>query len=134
MKIVFASNVLVAAFATRGLCTALFEHCIYEHTASMSEGTIKEVAKALRAKAHVPQAAVSEIEQFLRDETHIVIPTRVSADCRDPSDLHILGAAVAAGADYLVSGDNDLLTMRRFHNIPIITPRQLWELLQQSAN
>ncbi len=42
-------------------------------------------------------------------------------DCRDPKDNMFLNLAVDASADYLISGDKDLLILNPFHNIPIIT-------------
>jgi predicted nucleic acid-binding protein len=41
--------------------------------------------------------------------------------CRDPDDDHVLACAVAAGADLIVSGDNDLLSLHTYENIPIVT-------------
>ena len=39
------------------------------------------------------------------------------------ADLLVLRCAVAAGAMAIVTGDNDLLSMREFVGIPIVTPR-----------
>ncbi|MSQ70196.1 MAG: putative toxin-antitoxin system toxin component, PIN family [Betaproteobacteria bacterium] len=41
--------------------------------------------------------------------------------CRDSDDDHVLACAIAAGADLIVSGDDDLLSLRRYENIPIVT-------------
>ena len=43
---------------------------------------------------------------------------------RDPKDLKILAAAVGAGADAIVTGDNDLLVLKTFQGIPIIRVEQ----------
>ena len=40
---------------------------------------------------------------------------------RDPDDAHVLATAVAGRADYLVSGDNDLLDLGEYEGIPILT-------------
>jgi predicted nucleic acid-binding protein len=56
-----------------------------------------------------------------------VTPVTVEADsCRDPDDLLILGTALAAGADGIVSGDKDLLVLGSFRGIAILKPRALW--------
>jgi predicted nucleic acid-binding protein len=54
----------------------------------------------------------------------------VTGVCRDPEDDRILGWALAGEADYLVPGDEDLLVMKQFKAIRIITPRD-FELLFQ---
>ena len=42
--------------------------------------------------------------------------------CRDPADDKLLETALLGNADFLVSGDQDLLVMSPFHGIPILTP------------
>ena len=49
------------------------------------------------------------------------ITTQIVA-CRDPKDDKLLTLAVAANADYIVTGDEDLLVLHPFQGIPIITP------------
>ena len=43
--------------------------------------------------------------------------------CRDPSDDKYLSAAVEGRADYLVSGDRDLLDLGQHDLIAIVTPK-----------
>jgi len=44
--------------------------------------------------------------------------------CRDPDDDAVLALALAAQVDLIVSGDDDLLALMHFQNIPIATPAQ----------
>jgi predicted nucleic acid-binding protein len=44
--------------------------------------------------------------------------------CRDPDDLPVLGTAVAGNANVLVTGDDDLLTLREFQGMAILSPRE----------
>ena len=39
----------------------------------------------------------------------------------DPDDDHVIACAIAARADAIVSGDHDLLDLREYHGIPILT-------------
>jgi len=50
-------------------------------------------------------------------------------ELRDPKDLPVLACAVAAQADAIVSGDEDLLILGSFQGIPVITPREALEKL-----
>ncbi len=50
--------------------------------------------------------------------------------CRDPDDDRILACAVAAKADYLVSGDSDLLDLQEFLGIKIVSPKTFEMLFQ----
>ncbi len=52
----------------------------------------------------------------------LVIPEPIPPTVlNDPDDDHVLGCALAAKADLIVSGDQDLLTLKLFAGIPIVT-------------
>ena len=54
--------------------------------------------------------------------TKLVVPMDVGrVVMADPDDDHVLGAAIAAGADFIVSGDTHLLALTTFRAIPIVT-------------
>ena len=54
----------------------------------------------------------------------------MSIPLRDPEDLPILASAIAAAADVLVTGDEDLLSIRDQVAIPITDPRGFWNMLR----
>jgi putative PIN family toxin of toxin-antitoxin system len=54
---------------------------------------------------------------------------QLSGVTRDPKDDAIVACAVEGGADYLVSGDQDLLVLGEYEGIRAITPRRFLELL-----
>ena len=124
MKIVLDANVVVAAFASRGLCEAIFEVCLDSHDIVVSEHLLREIHTALAKKVKVPKKGADGIISLLRDNAILVQPEKLPADaCRDPDDVPILGLALAAGADCIVTGDKDLLVLKRFRSIPILPPR-----------
>lgn len=51
-----------------------------------------------------------------------VHPIRTVEACRDPKDNHVLEAAIAANAEVIVTGDDDLLTLDPFEGVAIISP------------
>jgi predicted nucleic acid-binding protein len=58
----------------------------------------------------------------------------VSAPLRDPDDQLILAAAIESGSDYLVTGEKDLLHLKRFRAIRIITPSVFLRLMLLPKN
>ena len=54
---------------------------------------------------------------------------QVPAVTRDPSDDQVIAGAVVAQADYLVTGDRDMLVLGKHEGIGIVTPRQFLDLL-----
>ena len=47
--------------------------------------------------------------------------------CRDPKDDKLLELAVCGDADFLVTGDKDLLVLNPFRGVEIITPREFFD-------
>lgn len=130
MKVLLDANVVVAAFAAHGLCEALFEVCLDAHDLIISEELIAEIDKNLRNKIKLPSSTVSSIIGLLRENTQLYPPNPVEIDaCRDPKDLHILGLAEAGGASCIVTGDKDLLILKKFERCRILTPRQFSDLI-----
>jgi putative PIN family toxin of toxin-antitoxin system len=131
VKVVLDTNVLLAAFATRGLCEAVFVAALASHEIVLSEHILKELRRHLTGKLKVPARQADAILALLREQGAVVRPAKVPADaCRDRSDLAVLGTAVAAGANYLVTGDRDLLDLGEFHGIPILSPRAFHDRLR----
>ncbi len=131
MRIVLDANVLLAGFGTRGLCEALVSVCLESQHLILSQHLLTETRRYLTTKFKIPTTQADEIIAFLREHAEIVKPAKVPADaCRDPDDLAVLGTAVAGHADLLVSGDKDLLVLKEYAGIPILTPRACYERLR----
>lgn len=52
------------------------------------------------------------------------VETSFMGSSRDPKDDMMLEAAVAGAAEYLVTGDQDLLVLKEFKGTRIVTPRE----------
>jgi len=134
MKIVLDANVVVAAFATRGLCESILELCFHSHEIVLCEDLLDEILRNLQEKINLPGGIVEDIGKLLREHASIVSSIPLAADiCRDPDDVKILGLAVAAHADCIVTGDKDLLILEKFQGIPILTPRSFSDILHQAG-
>jgi uncharacterized protein len=128
--LVFDTNVLLAAYATRGLCFELLEICHDQHRLVLSDAIIAEFRRILIDKFDAnPDRAAGIITRLLA-MAHLIEPAPVPSDaCRDADDLPVLGTAVAGQAAALVTGDRDLLELESYAGIPIITPRQCFDRL-----
>ena len=131
MRLVLDANVLLAGFGTRGLCEALLAICLESHHLIVSSHLLTETRRYLTTKFKVPAARADEIIAFLREQAEVVKPAQVpTGACRDPDDLPVLGTAIAGRAGMLVTGDKDLLVLKDYSGIPIVTPRQAYERLR----
>lgn len=133
MKVYLDTNVLVSAFATRGLCADILHAVMAEHQLIVGDAVLAEVRRVLRQKIRLPPAAVAEVEALLRQQgLPVTAAPPLAIRIRDADDLVILSEAVAGGADVLVTGDRDLLDIAAKAPLPIVTPRGFWELLRSN--
>lgn len=131
MKAVFDTNVLLAAFITEGICSKILVrgrkrqfHLI------LCPVILREFERVLIKKFSITRNEAWSILQIVSEAMHSVVSPSQSVQgiCRDPDDDSILACALEAGADYLVTGDVDLLELKIFKGIRIVTPRE-FELL-----
>lgn len=121
------TNVLVSAFASRGLCADLFRYVLVEHELLVGEVVLIELNRVLADRVKVPQQTVAEIERLLREQQLVRKPDRhLSLGLRDAGDEWIVASAVAGKADALVTGDDDILHEKDRISVPVFSPRQFW--------
>jgi uncharacterized protein len=134
VRVVLDTNVLLAAYATRGLCEALFAACLESHEIVLSEHILGELRRSLTRALRLPAGQTNAIVAFVREHSELVEPEDVPATaCRDPEDLPVLGTAVAARADVFVTGDRDLLDLGEYGGIPVVSPRECHRRLAGAA-
>ncbi len=130
MRIVLDANVIIAAFAARGLCESIMEVCLSDHKLLLCDELLEEILRNLRLKIKLSDKIVDNISDLLMEQASMIDPVPLSPDiCRDPDDVKILGLAVAANANYIVTGDKDLLVLKEIQGIPILNPRAFSNLL-----
>ena len=84
-----------------------------------------KIAKKYRVSASDRQACID----LLRAEAILAPDEQRPGVCRDPDDDYLLGCAAGAQADYLVSGDADLLVIRHYRGVTIVEARHFLSLL-----
>ena len=78
------------------------------------EAQLRELADVLnrpRIRKYISEVQAETFLDLLCEIALMVEPVQGPTICRDPKDDYLLYTAIAAQADYLVSGDNDLLTL-----------------------
>ena len=129
MKIVLDSSVLIAASISRaGVCAELLDDVLTHHDWIISDFIVNEVAGKLVEKFTFPKREVAELCRFLKNTARLVEPAELDPRaCRGPKDIPVLGTAVAARADLLISVDKDLLALGSFQGIHIVKPGEFWK-------
>lgn len=131
MRVFLDTNVLVAAFAARGLCADVMRTVLAEHDLITGEVVLAELRHVLERRIKLPASTVTDVVSVVRAQEIVPKPPRPSpAPVRNPDDRWILASAVAGRADVLVTGDLDLLATAEDAPLPILSPRGFWERLR----
>ena len=101
-----------------------------------SEDLLSELFGVLAREKFTPYFVATKTDlQTVREQVLSLIhlyPTMetVTAITEDPADNMVLACALAADADCMVSGDDHLLSLKTFRDIPILTPRRFLQRLK----
>lgn len=130
MRVFLDTNVLVSAFAARGLCADLFEVVLLEHGLITGDRVLAELARALETKLKMPARRSGEIVVYVGESADTRVHASTPAVARvDPDDASILGEALAGSAEIFVTGDAAVLRLRALERMKILSPRDFWTFL-----
>lgn len=97
----------------------------------VSEETLGELAETLARPKSDPYVSRADrqrfFELFARVAEWVPVTTTIRR-CRDPQDDKFLGLAVDGNADWIITGDKDLLELSPFHSMLILTPSTALDL------
>lgn len=135
LRVVLDTNVWISGmFFGRGAPAKLLQCWRDEQfNVVMSLVTLAELETVLSRKSvqfgAEPNLALEWLKYVEAYAAFVDVETSFKGSSRDPKDDMMLEAAVAGAAEYLVTGDQDLLVLRMFRNTRIITPREFLDLL-----
>jgi uncharacterized protein len=133
VKVVLDTNVLISAIMFGGKSREILEMGISgKIKVALSQDILKELAEVLVGKKF--RAPISFVQQTIHELAEIselvIITSKINAIKSDPDDNCILDCAVSGKANYIVSGDSDLLNLKRFKKIKILSPNDFYTLLK----
>jgi uncharacterized protein len=130
-RVVIDTNVLVSAFINNGKPRKLLLKLLEEHTVILSSQMLAELADVLsRDKFFVTSSQVDRFISVLVRKTKIVsVDSSFKVILEDPDDDIVLNTALSGKADYIVTGDKHLLSLRKFEKIEVLKVNQMLEIL-----
>jgi len=131
MKVVFDTNIFISAFATEGICSVLLKRArLKEFELFVCPIIIKEIENVLKQKFKIKKEIIEEVVALIKEaSTYSDAKEKIEGICRDKDDDLILSCAISAKANYIVSGDKDLLEIKQYKDIKIISPRDFEAML-----
>jgi putative PIN family toxin of toxin-antitoxin system len=130
VRVLFDTNVWLAILTTDGACRRMWRNTRTASVIYASQDVLNEISEKLRVKFGFSYRHARLLTSFVRRQTvaaEAIEP--LPKACRDPDDDRILAAAVHADCAFLVTGDHDLLDLKRFAGVTIVTPREFMELV-----
>lgn len=90
----------------------------------ISSFILGEITEKLAKKFHLKTSEIKRIQNFLQDSFLEIKPTNTIPNiCRDIDDNQILQLASFVKADFLITGDKDLLVLEHYLSVSILSPR-----------
>ena len=137
LRVVFDTNVLVsAALKATGTPRRALDHVLDTGALLVSPATRAELDDVID-RPHLQRYLSAPLKAAFLDRLAssavVVEPVGRIEACRDPDDDKFLDAAVYGRADYLVSGDEDLLVLGPFRGVPILTPAAFLEAVEATG-
>ncbi len=132
MRFVFDTNVVVSALLLAdSVPRQAFDKALSEGSILISVPVLLELAEVL-GREHLNKYLLEEermrfLVALLKEAELVEIKDEIM-ECRDPKDNKFLDLASSGNADYLISGDNDLLVLNPFRGISILSPREFLNL------
>jgi len=125
MRVVLDTNVFISAFFWDGSPRRVLERAIRGNDELLvCREILDEIADVMRR----PKFGVDHvfIDYFLKSIEEVARPASITQPvpeiCRDPQDNKILACAVVGGAEFIVSGDEDLLVLKEYSGTKIVSP------------
>lgn len=123
MKIVVDTNVLISAFVFGGNAERVLEHVLTSEEMVVSEFIFSELKRVLSEKFEIPDDKINRILSSLNQAALVLSPNNpLPTVCRDPDDNNILQLAAFSNADFIITGDKDLLVLNSFGATSIVSP------------
>ena len=129
MRVVFDTNVLYSALAAKGFCEEVVDEAVAECDIVWSD-PLKQELESLLIPLHKIGPATRVALEAYADLCEFVEPEPLGERvCCDEDDDVVLATALGGKADVIVTGDEDLLVLKKFRGIKILSPRQFLEVL-----
>ncbi len=125
-RTVLDSNVIVSGLGWSGAPASIVEAALAGQLVLVTSSPLLAELRRVLAYPKLAKAIPDgpRLADLVEMASVIVEPLAVFHVVEDESDNRVLEAAIAASVDYIVSGDEHLLTLGSFQGIPILTPAE----------
>ena len=126
LRVVFDTNVYISAILSSGNPRRVLELATRNEIGLLiSDHILSEIERVLRTKIFKRELQVTTIRSGIRDISVLVSPgVELSVIHRHEADNRIIECAVQGEAQYVVSGDHHVLSLKEYQGIKILSPTE----------
>ena len=124
-KVTIDTNVIISALIFGGNSKIIVEKLLKrEFVAFTSIQLVSELVETLLIKFIFTKEMILKLDALIVSNFVVVYPTKRINVARDIDDNRVLEVAVTSNSKYIITGDKDLLVIKRYKNIDIISPKE----------
>jgi len=129
--VVLDTNIFISAILYKGTPLKILELCILKNQIeiAISPELLAELIGKLKYKFGIKSHTIENLKSGLESNMINVLPEYTTKICRDSSDNKIIDLAIYAGAEFIVTGDKDLLKLKVYKGIKILTPSEFLKII-----
>ncbi|MES2278484.1 MAG: putative toxin-antitoxin system toxin component, PIN family [Bacteroidota bacterium] len=131
-KVIIDTNIWVSFLITNNLKQIDQKIISGEIRLQFSEELLAELLEVIarpKIKKYFSKTATDQLLNLFDDYADFVTVKSKISQCRDPKDDFLLSLALDSKADYLITGDHDLLVIQQFHKTKIVSIAKFLEVL-----
>lgn len=135
IKVVLDTNIIISGSLFGGKPKEIIELVYSEQIQGITSlSLLTELLETLLKKFKFSQQALLEIEDAIRDVFEFVYPKRTLRILKDKDDNRVLEAAVEGQSEFIITGDKELLKLKKYNNIRIITAEEFLMLSKEQSS
>jgi len=126
LKVIVDTNCLVSAFYSSNHSRQIIDLARKKKILIITSKTLNaELSEVFHRKVLANQLKKNHFLNKILALSYVVSPTKtITAIDRDPDDDRVLEAAIEGKCEYIISGDKDLLELKKYKKIRIVTPKE----------
>ena len=136
MKLVLDTNIFISAFYWGGNSQKIIDRVIEGiDELYISEEIINEISEVMaRPKFKTERKTIDGyIKTIIKSGKIIKIEGKIKGICRDKDDDDKLECAIISNADFLITGDEDILILKNYENVKIITQKEYFDIIKSAT-
>ncbi|MDR1142571.1 MAG: putative toxin-antitoxin system toxin component, PIN family [Planctomycetaceae bacterium] len=132
IRIIIDTNIWISSLLSARLFQKIESILVLDHILLFSKHLVNELERTVNKQKfqnNIDIITYNAIFQRIRQTATFVDVQSIVEICRDPKDNFLLALAKEGNADYLITGDKDLLILKKYGKTKIVTIKELEQII-----